>query len=513
MSGLQRLFENFHYFSTFWNYPYEWDWTDGDVYGQVDRLRNGLPLYMDLNQGLAYTAYPPLYPYLIQGVDSIFGENTPVHARQINLFLLIGVVFLFYFAARRLLEGTRLSVLFFLIACSTFTLPLAIFNEVTWARTSTTCFFLGILALIFVLVYESKITSKGNINRNKLVFLFFAGFFSATSVVAKQHGALICVTIALHLFFKVLYSRVKMTDWNWKPLVTYVGFTIFFLGIATLFLEIKNQGNFIEVTFISMGKSINIDVKTEDGTPVRLWSHSIKMLSDLYEGQPHYFWLTVIGCLNAAIRKKWTVIHSAFLTLLLLIPYLATSIGSGPSYYWPLWWVVCVLSTSTLFDIWFLCNSEKQTYPQRAILVLCLLILMQATRHSYRFRGDAYLRSPNAEVEKSMKKTNAFIQRLVLEDPSREFLLDRYTGPLYHADKPFLVETCLLYHGYLGGAIDITSWVKRIERQEFYLITTSRWLNGIKEVREAIEKNYRISTEFSKAMDNGRRIPVAWVRK
>ena len=133
MSGLQRLFENFHYFSTFWNYPYEWDWTDGDVYGQVDRLRNGLPLYMDLNQGLAYTAYPPLYPYLIQGVDSIFGENTPVHARQINLFLLIGVVFLFYFAARRLLEGTRLSVLFFLIACSTFTLPLAIFNEVTWA--------------------------------------------------------------------------------------------------------------------------------------------------------------------------------------------------------------------------------------------------------------------------------------------------------------------------------------------------------------------------------------------
>ena len=96
LAGFQRFFENFCYFSTFWNYKYEWDWTDGDVYGQVDRLRTDLPLYMDLSQGLAYTSYPPLDPYLIQCVDSLLGENTPQHARQINFVLLIATVFLFY---------------------------------------------------------------------------------------------------------------------------------------------------------------------------------------------------------------------------------------------------------------------------------------------------------------------------------------------------------------------------------------------------------------------------------
>ena len=468
---------------------------------------------MDLSQGLAYTSYPPLYPYLIQCVDSLLGENTPQHARQINFVLLIATVFLFYLTARILLKRVHFALLFFLISFATFTLRFAMLDEVTWARTSTTCFFLGILAFVFVLFYESNITSKGNINRNKLVFLFFAGFFSAASVLAKQHGVLICATIAIHLFFKSISSKFEIARWHLKPFVIYTGFTILFLGIATFYLEVKNDGNFIEVAFISMGKSLNFDVETENGTPILSWSHSFNMLNDLYENQYHYFWLTVIGCLHAAFKKKWNILHTSFITLLLFTPYLATSIGSGPSYYWPIWWVVCTLSTFTLFEIWFLSDLEKQFYIKKFFLVFSLLILLFATRHSFRFRGNAYLTAPNAEIENKMKESNAFIQHLVHEDPSREFLLDRYTGPLYHADKPFLAETCMLYHGYLGGAINITNWVERIERQEFYLITTNMWLNRIKEVRTAIEKNYKISIKYSKAMENGRISPTVWIRK
>lgn len=517
LTGFSRFFSNFYHFTAFWNYPFEWEWTDGDVYGQVDRLRKNLPLYMDLKLGLVYTSYTPLYPYLIKWVDSIFGVNTPVHARQINFIFLMGTVLLFFPTGRLLITGASLklsignknkafiSFLFLLLAFSIFTLRFAMFAEATWARTSMTSFFLGMSAFVATLMWERK--------RDKTGTLFIAAFLSAASVIAKQHGALICVAIALHFFFTGVWGHFNKIQKAWKPFVAYVVATFLFLTLATVYLEIINHGHFLEVTFLSMGKALNFSVKTESGLSVLSWPHSLQMLGDLYDGQRYYFWLTGIGCVYAALRKKWTVFHTAFLTLLLLTPYLTTSVGSGPSYYWPLWWVVCVLSVWSIFEMWALWGEQKLPHVQNAILLFCLFFLIQATHRSFRFRGDSGLSSPNAGVEESMVRSNAVIQKMVQEDPTREFLLDRYTGALFHAGKPFLVEACMLVHGYLGGAIDVSSWVTRIDRKEFYLITTNSWLDGIKEIREAIEKNYRKSAELSEALTNARIRPVVWVRR
>jgi hypothetical protein len=203
-------------------YPFELDWIEGGLLGQVQRIVNGQVVYAAPSLEFVAFIYPPLFFYLSALASQFFGAT--FFSLRLVSFLASLISFVCIFLIVK--EETDNKFIAFISACffaGTF--------RVTGAWMDIARVDSLFVALLFLFVYFIR-------HSNSTWAFILAGFFAALALLTKQTALVMCIPAIGYAFLK---------DWK-RTLILIVTATAITGGI-TLIFNLFSDGWYVYYVF------------------------------------------------------------------------------------------------------------------------------------------------------------------------------------------------------------------------------------------------------------------------
>jgi 4-amino-4-deoxy-L-arabinose transferase-like glycosyltransferase len=203
-------------------YPFELDWIEGGLLGQVQRIVNGQVVYAAPSLGFVAFIYPPLFFYLSALASQFFGAT--FFSLRLVSFLASLISFVCIFLIVK--EETDNKFIAFISACffaGTF--------RVTGAWMDIARVDSLFVALLFLFVYF--------IRRSNSTWAFIlAGFFAALALLTKQTALVMCIPAIGYAFLK-----------DWKRTLILIVTATAITGGVTLAFNLFSDGWYVYYVF------------------------------------------------------------------------------------------------------------------------------------------------------------------------------------------------------------------------------------------------------------------------
>ena len=179
------------------SYPYDLEWMEGSMVDHVQRVLDGLPLYVRPTIDFAPFGYPPLYYYAAAGVAQLMGRADFVPLRLLSILCSLGAMALIYLLVKH--ETRRRDA--GLIAAGLFA---ATYQEVAF------WFDVGRVDSLFILLVFAAVYLMRRFHTQGAWFA--AGALLGLSFLTKQLGLMVALPLLLY-------------GWHWHRRLT-IGFVL-----------------------------------------------------------------------------------------------------------------------------------------------------------------------------------------------------------------------------------------------------------------------------------------------
>jgi 4-amino-4-deoxy-L-arabinose transferase-like glycosyltransferase len=207
-------------------YPFELDWIEGGLLGEVQRIMNGQAIYVAPSLKFVAFIYPPLFFYLSALASQFFGAT--FFSLRLVSFLASLTSFVCIFLIVKEETGNR--SLAFISACF-----FAATFRVTGAWMDIARVDSLFVALLFLFVYFIR-------HSNSMRAFILAGFFAALAVLTKQTALVMCIPAIGYAFLR---------DWK-RTLILMVTATAVTGGV-TLIFNLFSDGWYMYYVFGLLG--------------------------------------------------------------------------------------------------------------------------------------------------------------------------------------------------------------------------------------------------------------------
>ena len=434
------------------SFPFEWEPTDGDHLNFVNRIKEGLPIFYDLQSGNILSVYNPLYHYLLAYAE--LDLNPFVLARLLSAFFwILSPVLIYFYLARCISRSNSL------LASIAVLFPIQSGLLVDMVQITP--------AAMMVLLFVSTVLiadSIGIIGKStwKVVLV---GVLSSLAFLAKQQG--IIVLIVLLAYFLVAKFPLKKI-----LLFLLVALTTYYLAYFCVTLV---DGNSLIPSTITEVPQI---IKT-------YWKLSIIRFMLFAGFNALLISLCLYSVIQNCVRKKLNIWEVSFILHIPFLLYILKNGAGGSNYFTTFWISIVVVSFKLIFDgntdfqrvekigKWvfnlptFIC---KLLAPKLIYVFLFGMLLVGQTIF---IRDVSKMNLPDQELIEIMQNASASSASLIQDQEGLNILTNRNIGVFI--DRKIIInnEGCSLFGAWKNlENFEKSILLNKISNQDFDFITT-----------------------------------------
>lgn len=264
------------------NYPFELEWMEGGSLIEVERVRNGLPIYVKPTLNYIPFIYPPFY-FILSALLKIFISDGFLALRLLSFLSTVGICYLIHKFMQMYTANISFSIIAIGIFCSMFRFMGAWFDV---ARVDMLFFFLMFLAFYLITINSKK-------------YYIVSGFLLSLSMFTKQSAL---IPIAILLIFSLL--NIQKNKYWFKAFIVFVIFSIF----QYFLFQITSKGWFAFYLFgLPSAHRINISFETlimlvEVFVPITIYI--ILFCSSLFTYRSTYYFAIMLASIAYSITSR-----------------------------------------------------------------------------------------------------------------------------------------------------------------------------------------------------------------
>lgn len=408
------------------NYPFELEWIEGGVLGEVQRVVQGLSIYISPSVDFVPFLYPPGYFYLSAGVSNLIGGGFFPLRLVSFLASLVSFVTIFLIVNN---ETKNRKAAFF--ATCLFAASFRVTGA--WldiARVDSLFLMLFLLVILFIQ------------NNDSLTRPIIAGIFAALAILTKQTALILCLPIAIFLFYR-----------NWRQALCFLGSAGLFVGAVTILMDRNTQGWYSYYVYDLLGQQ----TQWMPLEFVRFWKNDLIIYLPIGILLSIYFLGEIIRR-EKTIGIKWLLILAGAVAGTFLS---RVKIGGYDNVLLPAYAILSILAGLGLAIFVQKIQTLQEDQKRKAVIFIQLACLIQLIVLSY----NPFVQIPS---KRDLTEGNKVIEFLSQQDmsiyiPDHGYLLSLVGQKAYahHAAIWDVMRTDLLTEGKLLLAENLEDSIRR----------------------------------------------------